>query len=149
VGGWVEFGFEAWVSREVFVGRWGVGTGIGIFVDELLRDAKRMGGGGWRGKRRPNVSATAIAFTVDSKPPGKVREQRGIRETHAMFESIQIVHLAQLGPKVLHGHLIPCITVYRIVHGQDVRVTMNADGPGAHYRTEERDLGFWAVEEIF
>ena len=37
VSGWVEFFFEARVCREVFVGRGGVGTGVGIFADGLLQ----------------------------------------------------------------------------------------------------------------
>jgi hypothetical protein len=71
-----------------------------------------------------------------------------VRETHAMLKNIQIIHLAQLGPNILHGHLEPGITVYRIMYGQNVYVTMNADGSSAHYRTEEGDLAFCAVEEI-
>ena len=35
VSGWIKF-FEEWVFREIFVRRWGVGTRIGIFADELL-----------------------------------------------------------------------------------------------------------------
>ena len=65
-----------------------------------------------------------------------------------MFKNIQVVHLPQLGPDILHGYLVPRITVYRIMYGQNVYVTMNADGSSAHYRTEEGDLSFRGVEEI-
>jgi len=65
-----------------------------------------------------------------------------------MFENIQVVHRPQLGPNVLHGHLKPRITVYRIMNGQNVYVTMDADGSSAHYRTEEGDLAFCGVEEM-
>ena len=36
VSGRVEF-FEEWVFRKIFVRRWGVGTGVGIFANEFLR----------------------------------------------------------------------------------------------------------------
>ena len=65
-----------------------------------------------------------------------------------MFKNIQIVHLPQLGPNVLHGNLESGIAVYRIVYRQNVYVTVNADRSGAHYRPEERDLALRAVEEI-
>ena len=65
-----------------------------------------------------------------------------------MFKNIQVIHLPQLGPDILHGHLEPRVTVYRIMYGQNVYVTMNANGSSAHYRTEERDLAFRSVEEI-
>ena len=65
-----------------------------------------------------------------------------------MLKNIQVIHLPQLGPDILHGHLKPRITVYRIMDGQNVYVTMNADGSGAHYRTEEGDLAFCGVEKI-
>jgi hypothetical protein len=84
VGGWVEFGFEAWVGREVFVGGWGVGTGIGIFVDELLWDAKCLCGCGWREK------TTTERISCDHCI------QR-YEKTHAMFESIQIVPFFAFG----------------------------------------------------
>ena len=65
-----------------------------------------------------------------------------------MFENLQIIHPPQLGPNIFHGHLVPRIAVYRIMYRQNVYVTVDADGSSAHYRAEEGDLAFCAVEEI-
>ena len=65
-----------------------------------------------------------------------------------MFKNIQVIHLPQLGPDILHGHLEPRVAVYRIVYGQNVYVTVDADGSSAHYRAEEGDFAFRGIEEI-
>ena len=44
-----------------------------------------------------------------------------------MFKDIQIIHPPQLGPNIFHGHLMLRIVIDRIMYGQDVDVTMNAD----------------------
>ena len=69
-------------------------------------------------------------------------------ETHAVFKDIQVIYPPQLSPNILHGNLMPCISIYRIVYGQNVYVTMDADGSSAHYRTEEGDFAFCTIEEI-
>jgi hypothetical protein len=76
------------------------------------------------------------------------RSKRWEKETHAMLKNIQIIHPPQLGPDIFHGHLMARISIYRIMYGQNVNVTMNADRSSAHYRTEEGDFAFRAVEEI-
>ena len=55
VSGWIEF-FEEWVFREVFVRRWGVGAGVGIFSDELLR--------GMRIRRSPKANMGVVMNRV-------------------------------------------------------------------------------------
>jgi len=69
-------------------------------------------------------------------------------DTYAMLKNIQIIHPPQLGPDVIHGHLMARVSIYRIMYGQDVYMTVNADRSSAHYRTEEGDFAFCAVEEI-
>ena len=60
VNGRVEF-FEEWMFREVFVRRWGVGTGVGIFAYELLR--------GMRMRESPKANIRVVT----SRMRGKVR----------------------------------------------------------------------------
>jgi len=151
VSGRVEF-FEEWVFREVFIRRWGVGTGVGIFADELLRGMRtwespkanirimtsRMRGGSDRRMYQPDL--------IEKPDTSSWSESTG--ETYAMLKNIQVIHPPQLGPDVIHGHLMARVSIYRIMYGQDVYVTVNADRSSAHYRTEEGDFAFCTVEEI-
>ena len=75
-------------------------------------------------------------ITRETMARGWVVERKLRAKTHSVLESVQVIHPIQLGPNFFHGHLKPRVAVYRIMNGQDVDMSMNPNGPGAHYRTE-------------
>lgn len=66
--------------------------------------------------------------------------------TDNALEDVQVVARAQLLPEVFDLHELACVAEYRVAHGEDVEVAVDAHWPCAHERAEERDLSFNSVQ---